>query len=276
MAALKCGPTAIPPDLQVRLDVHPGWQGRTIQKCDESRLSGDEPFSRRDHPGQKRVGPHVSPAIATCFILTQPGSHGDSRSMRWPRLTETRVIFGIATLLSLYSAFQAFQYVAFFAQRPTSIRSLLGLNSGYWYTWALLAPVVIWLSRRFPLDRESWRRSLPVRLVAIIAVTLAHLAMAEAVSKGLMAWFWNGQSSSNYSYWNAVRTQYFRNFDWEMMTYWAIVGASPRLRVRKQAQDRTLIARAARNASRRGAVAGAAAAAPPAFSLQHAATRFRR
>jgi hypothetical protein len=27
-----------------------------------------------------------------------------------------------------------------------------------------------------------------------------------------------------YSYWNAVKTQYFRNFDWEMMTYWAIVG----------------------------------------------------
>ena len=99
--------------------------------------------------------------------------------MRWPRLTQTRVIFGIATLLSLYSAFQAFQYVAFFAQRPTSIWLLLGLNSGYWYTWALLAPLVIWLARRFPLDRDSWKRSLPVHLVAIVAVTLAHLGLAE-------------------------------------------------------------------------------------------------
>ena len=47
--------------------------------------------------------------------------------MQWPRLTQTRVILGIATLLSLYSAFQAFQYVAFFAQRPTSIWLILGL-----------------------------------------------------------------------------------------------------------------------------------------------------
>jgi signal transduction histidine kinase len=150
------------------------------------------------------------------------------------------VIFGIATLLSLYSAFQAFQYVAFFSPRPTSIWLLLGLNSGYWYTWALLAPVVIWLSRRFPLDRDAWRRSLPVHLVCIIAVTLAHLAMAEGVSALLMAWFWTGESMQKYSYWTAVKTQYFKNFDYEMMTYCAIVGAYNSFSYGRQAQDRTL------------------------------------
>jgi signal transduction histidine kinase len=160
--------------------------------------------------------------------------------MRWPRLTQPRVIFGIATLLSLYSAFQAFQYVAFFSQRPTSIWLLLGLNSGYWYTWALLAPVVIWLARRFPIDRDSWRRSLPVHLVAIIVVTLAHLAMAEGVSTMLMAWFWTGESLQKYSYWNAVKTTYFKNFDWEMMTYWAMVGGYYAFAYSRQAQDRTL------------------------------------
>jgi two-component system, LytTR family, sensor kinase len=160
--------------------------------------------------------------------------------MRWPRLTQTRVIVGIATLLALYSAFQAFQYVAFFAQRPTSIWLLLGLNSGYWYSWALLAPIVIWLARRFPLERETWPRALPVHLVAIIAVTIAHLAMAEAVSGTLMAWFWTGESAEKYSYWSSVRAQYFKNFDWEMMTYWAIVGGYYTFTYSRQAQDRTL------------------------------------
>jgi two-component system, LytTR family, sensor kinase len=155
-------------------------------------------------------------------------------------MTQTRVIFGIATLLSLYSAFQAFQYVAFFSQRQTSIWLLLGLNSGYWYTWALLAPVVIWLSRRFPLDRDTWPRSLPVHLVCIIAVTLAHLAMAEGVSTLLMAWFWTGASLQKYSYWDAVKSTYFKNFDWEMMTYWAIVGGYYTFTYSRQAQDRTL------------------------------------
>src|SRR4030095_4112124 len=145
--------------------------------------------------------------------------------MRWPRLTQTRVIFGIATLLSLYSAFQAFQYVAFFAQRQTSIWLLLGLNAGYWYAWALLAPVVIWLSRRFPLDRDSWSRSLPIHLISIFVVTIAHLLLSEAVRSGLVAAGWMGGGWGNkYSYWNSVKSYYFQYFDWEMMTYWAIVG----------------------------------------------------
>jgi two-component system, LytTR family, sensor kinase len=160
--------------------------------------------------------------------------------VRWPRLTQTRVILGIATLLSLYSAFQAFQYVAFFAKTPTSIWLLLGLNSGYWYSWALLAPIVIWLAQRFPLDRERWHRSLPVHLICIVAVTLAHLALAELVSSYLMSWFWSGESAQKYNYWDAVRTQYFKNFDWEMMTYCAIVGAYNSFSYGKQAQDRTL------------------------------------
>ena len=160
--------------------------------------------------------------------------------MRWPRLTQARVILGIATLLSLYSAFQAFQYVAFFAQRPTSIWLLLGLNSGYWYTWALLAPIVILLSRRFPIDRDNWIRSLPVHLVTVIAVTLVHLMMAEAVSTLLMSWFWNGESMQKYSYWSSVKSQYFKNFDWEMMTYWAIVGGYYAFSYSREAQDRTL------------------------------------
>ena len=160
--------------------------------------------------------------------------------MRWPRLTQTRVIFGIATLLSLYSAFQAFQYVAFFSQRATSIWLLLGLNSGYWYSWALLAPVVIWLSRRFPLDRDHWTRSLPVHLVCIIVVTIAHLAIAEGISTMLMAFFWNGESMQKYSYWNAVKTTYFKNFDYEMITYWGIVGGYYTFSYSREAQDRTL------------------------------------
>jgi signal transduction histidine kinase len=160
--------------------------------------------------------------------------------MRWPRLTQSRVIFGVAGLLTVYSAFQAFQFVAFFAQKPVPIWLLLGLNSGYWYTWALLAPIVLWLSRRFPLERDVWWRSLLVHLGAIILVTLAHLAMSEAVSSSIRAAFWSGTSAQKYSWWNSVKTMYFQNFDWEMMTYWAILGADHAVRYYRQAQDRAL------------------------------------
>jgi two-component system, LytTR family, sensor kinase len=161
--------------------------------------------------------------------------------MQWPRLTQTRVIFGIATLLSLYSAFQAFQYVAFFSQQPTSIWIFLSLNAGYWYFWALLAPVVIWLSRRFPIDRDSWSRSLPIHLISIFVVTFAHILLSESVKSGLVASGWmGGEWENKYSYWSSVKAYYFKNFDWEMMTYWAIVGGYYAFSYSRQAQDRTL------------------------------------
>ena len=48
---------------------------------------------------------------------------------------------------------------------------LVGLNLGYWYAWALLTPVVLFMARRFPFDRERWWRSLPAHLLADIAAS---------------------------------------------------------------------------------------------------------
>ena len=103
----------------------------------------------------------------------------DSRVMVQSRITRPRVIFGIATLLGCFSAFQAYQFVRFFSEKETSFAVLLGLNLGYWYAWALLAPIVLFLARRFPFDRERWWKSLPVHLVAVLLLTFAHVAMAE-------------------------------------------------------------------------------------------------
>ena len=86
------------------------------------------------------------------------------------RITRPRVILGIATLLGCFSAFQASQFVRFFSERDTPFWILAGLNFGYWYTWALLAPIVLLLASRFPLDRERWMRSLPVHLVAVLVL----------------------------------------------------------------------------------------------------------
>ena len=163
----------------------------------------------------------------------------DSRTMVQSRITRPRVIFGIATLLGCFSAFQAYQFVRFFSEKATSFAILLGLNLGYWYAWALLAPVVLFLARRFPFDRERWWRSLPVHLAAILVLTFAHVAMAEGVRFG-MAQGGSDVWMKNTTWWTQVTRTYFLNFDWEMMTYWAIIGfwhASAYYRV---AQDRAL------------------------------------
>lgn len=43
-----------------------------------------------------------------------------------------------------------------------------------WLAWVALAPVVLWLRRRWPIERGAWKRALPVHLVAVILLCAAH------------------------------------------------------------------------------------------------------
>jgi two-component system LytT family sensor kinase len=49
---------------------------------------------------------------------------------------------------------------------------VLELNLSEWYLWAALAPGIVWLARRCPIDRRSWARSLPIHAVAGTCVAL--------------------------------------------------------------------------------------------------------
>ena len=160
--------------------------------------------------------------------------------MERPRLTRARVIFGVATLLGLFSTFQAAQLVTFFASEKTaSIWVLAILNFGYWYSWALLAPIVLWLARRFPFERGVWLKAIPVHLAGVVVLTVAHLAMQEGVRLAMAVMFWDGPMPG-YSWWKNLTRAYFQSFDWEMMTYWAIVIAHHAGSYYQQAQERAL------------------------------------
>jgi signal transduction histidine kinase len=145
-------------------------------------------------------------------------------------------IFGVATALTFFSASQAFYYVATFGDKPAPFAVLFALNLGYWYSWACLAPGILWLSRRFPLDRHSWRLSLPVHVAGVFVATTLHILMAVATR---MATYW-AISESTDSWRIELQRMFFLHFDWEMMTYWAIVGLSHALAYHREAQTRAL------------------------------------
>ena len=145
-------------------------------------------------------------------------------------------IFGVATALTFFSASQAFYFVATFGEKPAPFAVLFVLNLGYWYSWACLAPGILWLSRRFPLDRQSWKLSLPAHVAGVFAATTLHIAMAVATR---LATYWAiGESTDSWRM--EAQRMFFLNFDWEMMTYWAIVGLSHALAYHREAQTRAL------------------------------------
>ena len=147
-----------------------------------------------------------------------------------------RVIFSVATALSFFSAFAAFYFVSTFTDKSAAFGLLLVLNMGYWYSWAILAPAILWLTRRFPFDRRSWKVSVFAHIGGVLVATSLHVLLACA--QRVATYWWIGESMDTWL--NEMQEMLFLNFDWEMMTYWTIVGVGTALRYMHEARAREL------------------------------------
>jgi hypothetical protein len=86
----------------------------------------------------------------------------------WLRWT---LVFAGWTCVALFFASQTYLlYRSSGGQAHTGI--ILKINLGSWYLWGLLAPAIIWLARRVPLEREHWARSSTIHLIAGIGVAV--------------------------------------------------------------------------------------------------------
>ena len=146
------------------------------------------------------------------------------------------LIFLGATILGIFSAIQAYNYVTLFSEKPQPFEILLGLNMSYWYAWAILTPPVLWLARTYRFERLTWTRALVMHVPAVFVVTFAH-AMLLGAGRVLTMQFLAGRQVE---WWLGVRERFFLYFDWEMMTYWAIIAVSHAFDYYRESQDRAL------------------------------------
>ena len=125
--------------------------------------------------------PRGTNAVTNGKPLDRLRRQADSADMTpTPGRVPVRVIFSVATALGFFSAFAAFYFVATFTDKPASFGLLLLLNLGYWYSWAALTPGILWLARRFPFDRASWKAAVPIHAAGVVAATSAHVVLAVA------------------------------------------------------------------------------------------------
>jgi two-component system, LytTR family, sensor kinase len=175
-----------------------------------------------------------------------PGESLDARSgsvdisiMDWPsrRISLLR-IFAVATALGIFSGLQAYNYITLFTDRKQPFHILLALNVTYWYAWAVLVPGMLWMAWRYPFGRRTWKRAAAMHVGAVVLFTLAHAALAVTCRVLIMKAF----AGRDVSWWMYFQELFFLNFDWEMMTYWAVVGFSHALDFHREAQERELTA----------------------------------
>lgn len=72
----------------------------------------------------------------------------------------------------------------YYASKPT-LGSMLLWDLAYWPTWAILAPLIYWQARRFPLSRVNWPRNLTVHiaigLLLVVPQRAVYLTIAWAL-----------------------------------------------------------------------------------------------
>ncbi|HVL68703.1 MAG TPA: sensor histidine kinase [Vicinamibacterales bacterium] len=141
----------------------------------------------------------------------------------------------VATLLGFVSSMLAWQLTVTLEHTATYFRWLVVLNCAYWYTWALFTPAIAWLSQRFRFERQGLLRAIAVHLPAVTVFSLAHIAAMQAAQ-----WWLVTSEGGVFSWWTEAQRAALVNLDWEMMTYWTIVGLSHALFYYRESRERAL------------------------------------
>ncbi|MCZ6767133.1 MAG: histidine kinase [bacterium] len=95
---------------------------------------------------------------------------------------QVALLFGLATLLGVF--FASRMYVSYaYGGYDASWKTALAYNMPDWYAWALVAPIILWLGRRFPLDGRHWVRRLFIHVPAAVVISLLKIALVYGVTR---------------------------------------------------------------------------------------------
>ena len=149
--------------------------------------------------------------------------------VRWP------IVFLVATILGTLSSALAWNFTQSLGKAGPPLRTLIVLNCSYWYIWALFTPWIVWLSQHFRLERQGLVRAAAVHLPSVAVFSLAHVAAMSGVQ-----WWLATAAGTPFQWWLEAQRSALQNFDWEMMTYWAIAGVSHAVLYYRESRDRAL------------------------------------
>ena len=94
---------------------------------------------------------------------------------KW-RLTTWGLVLIVSSFVGLFFAVQM-HYSSTAFGRPVSWGQALYWALGDWYEWAILSPLIFWVSRRFSFERNRWRKSLGIHFVAGVILSVVHLLL---------------------------------------------------------------------------------------------------
>ncbi|MDT4897519.1 MAG: two-component system, LytTR family, sensor kinase [Acidobacteriota bacterium] len=156
------------------------------------------------------------------------------------RLLKWAFAFGCWTVFGLFFASQ--EIVRYrYAGRVVEWRLMLTVWLASAYIWAALTPLILYLARRFPIERNRWPRSLLFHLAASVIFSGLELLVFMLIVPLL------GLPPRPGSFSERLLTIFVVDFHFNLLTYWGILGVSLALDYYRKYQERALRASQLKN-----------------------------
>jgi|ERR1700733_3615031 two-component system LytT family sensor kinase len=95
-------------------------------------------------------------------------------------LVKWLLIFAGSTVVALFWTWQIY-LMAISDNREMHWRKVIPYSLVFWYSWAAFSPIIVWLCRRFRVDRKQLTRNLVVHGLASLVVAFGHQVFMELV-----------------------------------------------------------------------------------------------
>ena len=127
--------------------------------------------------------------------------------------------FLIWTAVGLFFASESALWGRYIFRTPVTWDQALKSNLSFYYIWACIAPLVLWLGKRFRFERGSRTTSFLIHLPTSILLSTVQLLIAEIVVQSF-----SPDRLQLYEAFRAIERTFVVYFHINLLTYWAILG----------------------------------------------------
>lgn len=139
------------------------------------------------------------------------------------------------TCVGLFFASQSLLWDQYLFRATITWERAVTINLSFYYIWACIAPVVLWLGKRYQFERTSWRKATLVHLPTSILLSAAQLLIAEVVFQSFRPY-----PLKLFEAFKAIQVSFAFNFHMNLLTYWVILGVGSLRDYYRKYRDRDL------------------------------------
>ena len=144
-------------------------------------------------------------------------SRAEQLLQKWP--VRLGLIWGVWTVVAFFFATQVYM-LYYREEKPVPFRRALFVEGLACFLWALSTPLVLWLARRFRIERNNWRRRVPFHFLT----GLSLISLLITIDYTVLYMTFTGRPA-NLTPLNILQFIIY-NVDRWLLTYWVIVLSS--------------------------------------------------